>query len=365
MANNGAIKQVGKNWVIDTKVKVNGVYRHLKKSGYDSYHAAKADFENVKQEFIEKNSFELKRDTFDNLFYEYEKMRAVNIDVSTLETDRGIFRNYFPKFLGKNIKECFTACSIREWYNSLIDNNRISNGHKSKVITRMKDLLKFAYYHKYIDAVTYQDCDIEIYQVKYTKKPKTERVIWTAEEEYAFHKATKANSKDFLMFNLFLVCSARLAEFLGLMPSCIDFRNKKLHIKQQLKNIAGQGRVLTEKLKTHESYRTVALSDQMLNDLSEYIKLNNIKDNDFLFNISKNTFRRKLYHYCEVAGVRKINPHASRHMMAVKLSKVATTGDLIIAAAGILGHSPETFMNTYANHNNDEKQAELLSKVAA
>ena len=66
-----------------------------------------------------------------------------------------------------------------------------------------------------------------------------------------------------------------------------------------------------------------------------------------------------------MAGVRRINPHCSRHMMAVKLSKVATTGDLIVAAAGVLGHSPETFMNTYANHNNDTKQRELLEKIEA
>jgi len=365
MINKGVIRKDGNRWVIDTKIKVDGEWKHLKKGGYETASEAKKDFEQVKSAFIEKHSISLKHDTFDNLFVEYEKMRAVNIDVSTLETDRGIYNNYFKEFIGKKINEVFIAPKIKKWFEELIKNNRITNGHKSKIITRMKDMLKFAYNHKYIDAGAYQDCDICLYQVKYTKKPQTERVVWTPEEELAFHNAIAVNRKDNLMFSLFLSCSARLGEFLALTPACIDFKNKKVHIRQQLKNIAGQGRVLTEKLKSHDSYRSVMLSDYILGELRIYIENNNLKENDFLFNISRNTFRRKLNHYCEDAGVRRINPHCSRHMMAVKLSKVATTGDLIVAAAGVLGHSPETFMNTYANHNNDTKQRELLSKIEA
>lgn len=368
MANksHGAFIQLApNNWIIDTKVKVDGEWKHLKKVGYTTLSQAKADFERVKTEFIEKHSHTLKLDTFDNLFVEYEKMRAVSIDVSTLEADKAIYRNYFAEFHGLKVKDVFKAEKIKVWYEKLIDNNRISNGRKGKIITCCKGMLKFAYYHKYIDAPTYQDCDVEIYQVKVSKKPKTERVIWTNEEEIAFHNATSVNGKDHLMFLLFFVCSARLSEFLGLMPSCIDFKNKKIHIKQQLKNIAGKGRVLTDKLKTHESYRSVIISDNILKELKKYIDTFSIGQNDFLFSISKNTFRRKLTKYCKSANIRVINPHCSRHMMAVKLSKVATTGDLIIAAAGVLGHSPETFMNTYANHSNDKKQEELLSRIEA
>lgn len=365
MANRGAFRQEGNHWNIDTKIKVDNEWKHLKKTGYQTYSAAKADFERVKEEFIEKHSTVLKRDVFNNLFIEYEKMRAVTIDPATLETDKAIFRNYLNEFHGQKVNDCFKPLKIKRWYESLLDNKRISNGRKSKIITCMKNLLKFAYNHKYINAVVYQDCDVEIYQVKYTKKPQTERVVWSAEEEVAFHNAIASNHNDYIMFTLFLICSARLGEFLGLMPSCIDFKNKKLHIMQQVKNIAGQGVVLTDKLKSHDSYRSVILPDGVLKELRQYIEDNNIKDNEFLFSISRNTFRRKLNFYCDKAGVRRINPHCSRHMMAVKLSKVATTGDLIVAAAGVLGHSPETFMNTYANHNNDTKQRELLSKIEA
>ena len=363
--NKGAFVKKGKTWAIDTKIKVDGKYVHFSKSGYDTLASAKADFENAKNEVIEKRSTILKKDIFDNLFIEYEKMRAVTIDIATLETDKAIYRNYFKEFHGKKIEECFKAQIIKRWYESLIKDVRVSNGRKSKVIACMKNLLKFAYNHKYIGAVVYQDCDVEIYQVKYTKKPKTERVVWTVEEEAAFHSAIACNQNDSIMFNLFFICSARLGEFLGLMPSCIDFKNKKIHIMQQVKNIAGQGPVLTDKLKSHDSYRSVILPDGILKELKTYIENKNIGDNDFLFTISRNTFRRRLNHYCDMAGVRRINPHCSRHMMAVKLSKVATTGDLIVAAAGVLGHSPETFMNTYANHNNDTKQRELLSKIEA
>lgn len=66
-----------------------------------------------------------------------------------------------------------------------------------------------------------------------------------------------------------------------------------------------------------------------------------------------------------MAGVRKINPHASRHLQAVKLARVADSAEMIEAAARRLGHSPEMFLNTYARHVDDEKENELLRRLDA
>lgn len=370
----GAFISNGKTWSIDTKVKVNGEWKHLKRTGYPTLSAAKADFPRVKKEFVDEHSLYVRAETFETLVNEYEEMRKVIVDISTLEIDKGLFKNHImPKFQGKTIKEAINRDSIKIWYLQLINDTKLSNPRKSKIITRMKDLLKFAYTHKYINADTYQDCDVEIYQVKYTKKPLTERVIWTDSEEKAFLEALKIDDRDYLMFRLFLLCSPRLGEFLALQPNCIDFKNNKIVIKQQIKYISGTGKpLLTDKLKTHDSYRTIIITKSIALELKNYIDTLGIKDNEFLFfgndksmPMGRTTFKRKLYKYCDLANVRRINPHASRHNQAVKLAAVCQTGEEMESAARRLGHSVSVFLETYANHKNDETESSLLNKIMA
>lgn len=357
-------------WGIDTRILVDGQYRHFKKKGYATLSSAKADFERAKEEFIKSKAKHHEVMLFEELLAEYQKMRKVVVDVSTCECDRSTFNNYFlPYFNHKLLKDCLNKETIYNWYHELVDTTKYSNNKKSKVITRMKDLLKFAYMHEFIDAPTYQSCDVQLYQVKYSKQAKVERVVWTPDEENAFFSAVEGSLSDFIMFKVFFTISPRLGEFLALQPQCFDYAKKKITIKQQVKHIDG-GVILTDKLKTHESYRTVMIDSKLADLLQQYIETLGIKDDEFLFfgnnhnmPMARTTFRRKLYKYCELAGVRKLNPHASRHLQATKLASVCHTGEEIEAAARRLGHSPEMFMNTYARHSSDETENKLLERL--
>lgn len=359
-------------WFIDTKIKVDGEFKHVHKGVYNTLKEAREDFENVKADFIKKNTSRCAIIYFEDLVSEYEKMRRILVNESTIECDMSAFKVYmFPYFKRKQLKDVFTSDSIYNWYQKLVSNPRYTNNKKSKVITRMKDLLKFAYMHKYINPEVYQDCDVNIYQVKYSKKPKTERVVWTEEEEYKFLEAIKSNKRDDLMFRLYLATSPRLGEFLGIQPSSFKADKNKIIIQQQVKNIKGKGAVLTDKLKTHESYRTIIIAKSLSYELKKYIEDFNIQEDEFLwFNknkkepLSRNTIRRLFNKYCEKAGVRTMNLHALRHNQAVKLASVCHTSDEIEVAARRLGHSPSMFLNTYANHCNDEKESELLERLA-
>lgn len=359
-------------WGIDTRILVDGEYRHFKKKGYATLSAAKADFERAKAEFIKSKTKHHEVMLFEELWAEYEKMRKVVVDISTIQCDLNVLHHYLAPYFGhKLLKDCLNREAIYDWYHNLVDTTKYSNQMKSKVITRMKDLLKFAYMHEFIDAPTYQSCDVQLYQVKYSKQAKTERIVWTREEENAFFSAIEGSTTDFIMFRLFFTISPRLGEFLGLQPNCFDYAKKKVTIKQQAKNVTGHGVVVTDKLKTHDSYRTVIIDSQLADMLHDYIVSMDIKDDEFLFYgntksqpLSRTSFRRKLYKYCDLAGVRKINPHASRHLQATKLASVCHTGEEIEAAARRLGHSPETFMNTYARHTSDKTENELLERMA-
>lgn len=358
-------------WGIDTKVKVDGSFAHFKRKGYATLGAAKADFERAKAEFIgSKNAGKRSVSLFDDLLAEYAKMRANTVFESTLGCDRSVYNvHLLPHFGGKLIRDCLNQESIDAWYNAIVKDPRLSQNKKSKVVSRMKDILKFAYQRKFIDAPTYQDCDVALYPIKSAKSAKTERVVWTVEEESAFMSAIK-DRRDYVMFATFLACGARLGEFLALQPKCFDRKSGKITIGQQAMTLPGKGTFVTDKLKTHDSYRRVAIDAKTASMLAEYIDSLGIADDEFLFfehdrkaPMGRSTFRRRLYRYCDLAGVRRINPHASRHIQATRLASVCVTGQEIEAAARRLGHSPEMFLNTYARHVSDEAEAELLSRL--
>jgi integrase len=297
-------------------------------------------------------------------------MRANTVNESTLGCDRSIYHVYMlPHFGGKLIRDCLSQESIDDWYNAIIGDPKLSQNKKSKAVARMKDLLKFAYQRKYIDAVTYQDCDVALYPVKSAKSAKTERVVWSLAEEAAFMSAI-TDKRDYVMFATFLACGARLGEFLALQPKCFDRESGKIVICQQAMTLPGKGTFVTGKLKTHDSYRKVKIDEKTAVLLGNYIDALGIKDDEFLFfehdrksPMGRSTFRRRLYKYCDLAGVRRINPHASRHIQATRLASVCVTGQEIEAAARRLGHSPEMFLNTYARHADDATETALINRL--
>lgn len=361
-----------KTWEINTTVKVDNEYKHFQKKGYPTLSAAKADFERAKEEFIKKHTKHHEMIYFEDLIEEYKKMRKSTVSEGTLVCDNSVYNVYmYPYFKGKKIKDVFEKEIIRNWYHDIVDNPKYSANKKSKVITVMKSILKFAYMHEFIDPKIYQSCDVCLYQVKVSKKAQTERVVWTLEEERAFLEATKENYADYLMFNVFLASATRLGEFLGLQVNCFDYANRKITIKQQVNPKKGQSATLTARLKSEQSYRTIILTKEIADMLQEYIETFALKENHYLFfsrsgkyiPLSRTTFRRKLEVYCSKANVREINPHAARHSMACKLAKVCKTGAEIEAAARRLGHTPSVFLNTYAAHVDDELENELLSRM--
>lgn len=366
----GAIRQEkDKTWTIDTKIKVNSEYKHIHKRSFETYKDAKEYLEDIKTQ-VDKYGIISSNDSFDTLINEYKKMRKLRFNFSTCETDESIYNVYLlPYFSGKRIKDVFKQSVIKEWYENIISNNKYSDNKKSKIITRIKDIIEFAWLHEYIDSQAHQQCMVVIYPISCNKKAKTERVVWTDLEERKFLETIKKeNIKDYLYFSILLNTGLRMGEFLGLQGKSFDYKTNKLIINQQVLNKRGSGWLLTETLKTHDSYRTVILPKYLSVMLNEHINNFNIGKEDFLIfmnnkkaPMSRTELRRKLYKYAEMADIRKANPHALRHNQAVKLATICDTTEKVEIAAKRLGHSPSMFMNTYANHTNDAKQEELLS----
>lgn len=355
-------------WSIDTKILINDEWKHLKRTGYRTLSDAKADYENMLDEFKQKNS--IKELTFDDIIEDYKKMREITVTETTMGCDDSIYHKHLTDFFGKKISACLNKSFVQRWYSEMVNNIKLSYDKKSKIRTRFKNILLFAYNNKYIDAPTFQDCDIILYPIKNTKAPKKEKEVWDNADETKFlHYVKKTNLKDYVMFALFFNLGARISEFLAIQGKSINFDKGKITINQQIICSDG-GAKLTERLKTRESYRDVIVYKSLMILLKDYVEEFDVKDNDFLFYtytkskpISKTEFRRKLYRYCDLADVPKITPHSSRHQQAIKLASVCENIQQLEAAARLLGHSPSMFANTYANHQKDSIQESLVEKI--
>lgn len=362
-------------WGIDTKIKVGNEFKHLQKRGFSTLSEAKASFESVKEEFLKQSSFYFEPMGYKELKEEYLKTKKLLLTNSSLYTYKTAMSAHFDSFFkGKDLKHMFERTLIKKWHSKIIDIPTIDYRRKNVLIRIMKDLLKFTYNNEYIDPKTYQSCDVILVTMRNDYKKKTERPCWTLAELNKFLNAIPEDSEDFLMFKLFFVCSPRISEFLALMPKCYDSRKKRISIEQQVlyENGKNKPQALTDRLKTRDSYRKIAIPDDLADLLESYIVTFEVKDNEFLFcgkdrktPLGKTTFRRKLLKYCKIAGVKELNPHGARHTMATILASVCVTGDDWESSAQRLGHSPQMFMNTYAKHNNEKTEEDLLKKALA
>lgn len=365
-------KEDNGTWTIDTKIKVNDRWVHLKKRGFATLGDAKAKYHEIEQEHYNKQIIKDKNYSIEKIYNEYIKNRSYQINFTSLEKDISLIKCHILPYYSKIApEEIFTQEQTENWYHFVLDST-LSNTRKQQIVAKMKDMLKFAYTHKYINAEMYQDCDVILLPVSSKKESKVERVIWTADEEKQFLAAVKdkGNDKDYLYFKIILNTGLRMGEYLGLQGKCFDHDKRILKIEQQVVNKDGDGWILTTKLKTSESYRNVVLPADLCEEIESFIKDFNIGNDDFIIfstnkkkPLSRTEFRRRLEKYCELAKVRKLNPHALRHNQAVKLSKVCVTMDDIENAAKRLGHSPSMFADTYAKHQNEVKQNELLERM--
>lgn len=365
----GFSKEKNGTWTIEGKVKIDGVFKHFKARGYKSLADAKSDYNRVKNDFIARQNRKNKVEIFEDLTREYLKTRDLVYDKATCYNDRLLIQNYFyPTFKTLPICDAFDRNLFSYWCKEILSSTKTSSNKKKKIMTRMKDVLKFAYMHKYIDASTYQDCDICILPIKERGNNKTEKVAWSISEQQAFLDAIPLRSMDKIMFSLFVATACRLGEFLALMPKCFDYDKRRIKIFQQVKYNGNSGYTLTDKLKTNDSYRTIVIDKDLADMLNNYIIASRLRPDDFLFGrenpISRTEFRRRLYKYEDKACVRRAVPHSIRHSSAKLLASVCSNATDIEAAARRLGHSAEVFLKVYANHTEEETEETLLNKMS-
>lgn len=360
--------EVRGTWYISTRIKIEGEFKTFTARGYQTKFEANNDYERCTNKFIKDNSAVYKVVFFEDLCEEYISFRKLTVRLQTMRGDMYGIDKYMKSFKGKMISACLNKKSIEKWFASL-NSQKTSSARKNKIITLMKDILKFAYQKMYIDASTYQICDVSIYKIMSSNRPRIEKVIWTKEQMSLFFNIIPRDSKDYVMFKLYAFLGCRIGEFQGLKVKCFDSTRKTIQIYQQVIEATGKNKwELVDYVKTTDSYRTITLSDEVYSILKEYIVNCDLGIDDFLFfgkkPLSRNTIRRKMYQYTVTAGIPKTTPHGLRHTMDTMLMQVCENAEDIKIAAKRQGHSATMMLDTYGHVLSANRESELIKAIS-
>lgn len=148
----------------------------------------------------------------------------------------------------------------------------------------------------------------------------------------------------------------RRSEILGLCWDCVDFTEKKVHVKRTYLKDKDGGYVLVENTKTAASTRTLDCPDYILSKLAVYKPT---KRNGRIFTMHPNTIYKVMKNICEAHGIDFVGVHGLRHTNASVMLSLGIV-DKVAMARG--GWSTDITMKSVYQHvfADDKKAANVL-----
>ncbi len=360
------------HYVIDHIKSVKGKRIHIYKSGFLTLEAAQNEMPRLIERKLAQASSCFSSPLFEDFVKEFKRYRLNHVRPSTLQQIDSMARVHMKVFLGKPICQTFNPQTIGKWYESLLGDDSISTQWKNKIISACKKMFEMAWKWKYIPSDHWADISNILESVQESKRRTKEKKIWTASQLNRFLSVLPEGSDDQVMFHLFCTLGARISEFTGLTWDCLDKKKGTIEIKQQVIYIGLSHFVLTEELKTSESYRRCKLDQRTLALLLRYEERQNPSDpKEFIFPSSpynhyrptaKSTLRRKMETYIQLAKVPRITPHGIRHTKATMLMAVCKNMAEVKAAARYLGHSATMMVDTYG-HAREDSTALIVQRL--
>ncbi len=355
------VRMIGRgNYAIDLSVEIDGKRVHVYKSGYGTAGEASEDIDNVvaaKRASLLEFASDVPLAKLVEDFAKYREMRGVR--QNTITGDVYCLKKHVLTRMPASARKAFTLTEVNRWYSSLVMDDSLTAKRKNYTFASFRRLAEYAWRtRKVIDSNAYTDVMGIVTSVKLGKSSKpAEKETWTEEQEQAFLEAIPKDSQDYPLFRLFCYLGCRLGEFLGLKWDAYDRENGLIEIKRQVVNVAG-GAILTEDLKTDDSYRVDELDEGTKEVLDSYMDSRDAHElAGYMFPcpydphtpLSRTGFRRKMYDYCDKAGVPHVTPHGVRHCKATRLMGVCENMQEVKSCARFLGHSATMMANVYAS----------------
>lgn len=353
-----------KTFTVDLIKTIHGKRVHIHGSNYPDLESAITS----KEELIKSkvNAFSTENISFELFFAKYVSYRKKHVRDSSISQAMTVYHKYFFSRRPENASSLLSYESLEIIYESIVYDSNLSSSWKNRIIGIIRGLAAFAFRHKVISSSTYQDIASLLENIPENRK-KNERPIWNKTEEERFLSCID-NPTHKIMFNLFIELGTRLGEFLGLTWDVYDGKRGTITICKQLLHASQKTYVLSEQLKTKDSYRVCQLKRETKEILNNYRKTCANQQYMFVSPInpnlpfSKAAFRKTLEHYIKKSGVKRITPHCVRHARATKLLRVCKNMIEVKAVAKYMGHSPTILLDIYS-HSDDAIIDKILKRL--
>ena len=280
---------------------------------------------------------------------DYLEAYKLRVKITSYTSIKEIINLYIlSKFQNQNIKKVIQIKTLQKWKKEIVENTTIHAKRKNRILSIFKEVIKRAFLQNYITQEEYGKVQLILEPIKDDDSPTEKNVdFWTYQEFQKFYESIPDETIWKTFFWFLYYTGLRLGEILALKPSNIDYKKRILHIKSQLNrynNITSP--------KTKLGIRDILLDSTTLKMIQEYIAKNKIKQNDFIFPISRTEIKRKKELYCQLAEVKKIRIHDFRHSHVSLLINKYLENNLAIdflTIAKRMGHSVQETMDTYAH----------------
>ena len=365
----------GKGWRIETKIKIDGVFRKLNKGYYARIQDAKDDYQaqvEALRKRVSKPVLSHGNATWEDFKDDYLSMRRRKLTGSSLLLDKTRFNSIFdPLFKGMKAKDCFKREAAFRVQQS-VDAWKANRKSKNKVLSYYLHMLEYAFDHEYLEQDSdYRKCKSEITMISSQEEEQTvkERQVLTTEQCQALLDAIE-DARDKMLTTLLLETGLRIGEALVLRVCDFDVGKRELNVSRTLSiNEFGEFKEYN-RTKTALGQRTIPLSERFAALAVAYFKAMRISRTDLLFPqyedratpMDASAYRNRLTAYCSQAGIPKVTPHCLRHTFATLLSKRCVTDSDRQARAYIMGHSVTVDEEVYTAHNRLDNAKGLIGK---
>ena len=356
------------NFYIDTKIKrSDGSYYHFKYQDNKNINFKNKEYVKcIEKEIIENKKKELINESyeFSNLINSYFEYVKVDIRSSTLRTYKSKCKNYIENYFIKVRKlkytnQIFNYKEMIEFRNYIGKINLI-NISKNKIVHILKEIIKYSKYLKIIDSDLKDDLLFILKGFKDEGNLKESRNTYTSLKELNDLLKVINNKNDkVLLLSLYFSCS-RIGEFLGIKIK--DIESFDDHLEISIKRQKGEDdKTLVDTLKTKASYKKIYYYNPIKDMLIEYIKENNLKDEDLLFNLTRNNVRRTLDKYLKIANIKHNTLHGFMRK-SINTEMYMKTKDVKLCM-GLLGQVSEN-VNLIHYVDSIEYESEIKSNLS-
>ena len=269
----------------------------------------------------------------------YIKSRENVLSPSTINGYKEIKRNRFKTIMDMKVRD-IDQQDLQEAINE--DAKTVS--HKT-----VKNALGL------VSSVLAEYKDINVKRLRLPREKKTEHAFLDDKGMIDLFDAIRGSSVEIpILMAVWL--GMRRSEILGLCWDCVDFKEKKIHVRRTYLKDKEEGYILVENTKTKASTRTMDCPDYILAKLKDYTP---DKRTGRVFTMHPNTIYKMMRDICERNGIDFVGVHGLRHTNASVMLSLGIV-DKVAMARG--GWSTDITMKSVYQHvfADDKKTANIL-----